>query len=177
MVQFHHHISGYSMESLDPIIHQESYLVFGPHINLPAKIKAKDEQSHHQSRRHGIPKNRPKTQVCFCTCNRWCFPAFPFKRFMPIQSTYPIAFLFRQSNPMHLICLLGHHGQSKPYIFNLELARLSQWPSKGASKSMLMFTPVSSVSQLWLSEKDAFTLSLRETEAADYFIRTLFNKL
>ena len=65
MVQFHHHISGYSMESLDPIIHQESYLVFGPHINLPAKIKAKDEQSHHQSRRHGIPKKQTQNPSMF----------------------------------------------------------------------------------------------------------------
>lgn len=73
---------------------------------------------------------------------------------------------------MHLICCLEHHGQ-----FNLELARLSQWPSKGASKSKLMSTPVSSVSQLWLSEKDALILSLRETEVVNYFIRTLFNKV
>ena len=65
MVQFHHHISGYSMESLDPIIHQESYLVYGPHINLPAKIKAKDEQSHHQSRRHGIPKKQTQNPSMF----------------------------------------------------------------------------------------------------------------
>ena len=65
MVQFHHHISGYSMESLDPIIHQESYLVFFFYINLPAKIKAKDEQSHHQSRRHGIPKKQTQNPSMF----------------------------------------------------------------------------------------------------------------